>query len=151
MSQHLETQRADFYKSSPEAVKPMIALDAAVAKLGFDAGLLDLVKLRASQINGCAYCVDLHTGDARKKGETERRLYAVSVWRETPFFTARERAALAWTEAVTLIAASRASDADYELLCAEFDEKERVDLTMAIATINAWNRLAIAFRKMPTS
>ena len=150
MSQHLETQRADFYKSSPEAIKPMIALDAAVAKLGLDAGLLDLVKLRASQINGCAYCVDLHTGDARKKGETERRLYAVSVWRETPFFTARERAALAWTEAVTLISTSRASDADYELLCAEFDEKERVDLTMAIATINAWNRLAIAFRKMPT-
>jgi AhpD family alkylhydroperoxidase len=154
MSQHLETQRADFYKSSPEAIKPMIALDAAVAKLGLDAGidkqLLELIKLRASQINGCAYCVDLHTSDARKKGETERRLYAVSVWRETPFFSARERAALAWTEAVTLIATSRASDADYEVLCAEFDEKERVDLTTAIATINSWNRLAIAFRKMPT-
>ena len=149
MSIQLETQRADFYKSSPEAIKAMIALDSAVAKLGLDAGLLDLVKLRASQINGCAYCVDLHASDARKKGETERRLYAVSVWRETPFFTPRERAALAWTEAVTLISTSRACDADYEAMCSQFDEKERVDLTMAIATINSWNRIAIAFRKMP--
>jgi len=147
----MEQQRADFYKASPEAIKPMIALDAAVAKLGLEPALQELVKLRASQINGCAYCVDMHTSDARKKGETERRLYAVSVWRETPFFTPRERAALAWTEAVTLIASSRASDADYEALCAEFTEKERVDLTMAIATINSWNRLAIAFRKMPAA
>jgi AhpD family alkylhydroperoxidase len=146
---HLERQRADFYASSPEAIKPMIALDAAVAKLGLEAGLLDLVKLRASQVNGCAYCVDMHASDARKKGETERRLHALPVWRETPFFTPRERAALAWTEAVTLIATSRAPDADYEVLCAEFNEKERVDLTMAIAAINSWNRVAIAFRKMP--
>jgi AhpD family alkylhydroperoxidase len=143
-------QRADFYKSSPDAIKALIALDAAVARLGLEAALLELVKLRASQINGCAFCVDMHTSDARKKGETERRLHAVSVWRETPFFTPRERAALAWTEAVTLISTSRAADADYDTLCDQFNEKERVDLTMAIATINSWNRLAIAFRKMPS-
>jgi AhpD family alkylhydroperoxidase len=150
VSDHLENQRADFYRSSPEAIKAIIALDASVAKLGLDAGLLDLVKLRASQINGCAYCVDMHAADARKKGDTERRVNAIAVWRETPFFSARERAALAWTEAVTLIATSRACDADYETLCGEFDEKERVDLTVAIATINTWNRVAVSFRKMPT-
>ena len=96
--------RLDFYKASPEALKALIALEVALGKLDLDPLLIDLVKLRASQINGCAYCVDLHASDARKKGETERRLYAVPVWRETPFFTSRERAALAWTEAITRIA-----------------------------------------------
>jgi len=142
--------RADFYRASPEAIKAMVALDAAVSKLGLEPLLLDLVKLRASQINGCAFCVDLHSADARKKGESERRLYSVATWRETPFFTARERAALAWTEAVTLVAATHVPDAAYADVSEQFTEKERVDLTAAIATINAWNRLAIAFRKMPT-
>ena len=142
-------QRADFYKASPDAIKAMIALDAAVSKLGLEPLLLDLVKLRASQINGCAFCVDMHSADARRKGEAERRLYAVAAWRETPFFTPRERAALAWTESVTLVAATHAPDADYAELAEHFSEKERVDLTTAIATINSWNRLSIAFRKMP--
>ena len=97
-------QRLDFYKASPDALKALIALEVAVGKLGLEPALLDLVKLRASQINGCAFCVDLHASDLRKKGETERRLYAVPVWRETPFFTPRERAALAWTEAITQVA-----------------------------------------------
>jgi alkylhydroperoxidase AhpD family core domain len=111
--------------------------------------LIELVKLRASQINGCAFCVDMHTADARKGGETERRLYAVSVWRETPFFTPRERAALAWTESLTLLSQTHAPDEDYELVSAQFTPKEMVDLTVAISTINSWNRLAVGFRKMP--
>ena len=142
-------QRLDFYKASPDALKALIALEVAIGKLGLEPALLDLVKLRASQINGCAFCVDMHSADARKGGETERRLYAVPVWHETPFFTPRERAALAWTEAVTSISTSRAPDDVHEQLCAQFTEKERVDLTLAISMINCWNRLAIAFRKMP--
>ena len=144
-------QRIDFYKASPDAIKALIALEAAVIKLGLEAPLMELIKLRTSQINGCAYCVDLHTSDARKKGETERRLYAVSVWRETPFFSARERAALAWTEAITNIAQTHAPDEDYNMLREHFSEREMVDLTLAITTINSWNRLSIGFRKMPTA
>jgi len=143
-------QRLDFYKASPDALKALIALEVAVGKLGLEPALLDLVKLRASQINGCAFCVDLHASDLRKKGETERRLYAVPVWRETPFFTPRERAALAWTEALTLVATQHAPDADYDALSAEFSERERVDLTLAIGVINSWNRLSIGFRKTLT-
>lgn len=142
--------RTDFYKASPDALKAMIALEGAVNKLGLENSLLDLIKLRASQINGCAFCVDLHSSDARKAGESERRLYAVAVWREAPFFTARERAALAWAEAITLVSQTHASDADYEELRAHFNEAEQVNLTLAIATINSWNRLAIGFRKSPT-
>ncbi|MGE8176848.1 carboxymuconolactone decarboxylase family protein [Pseudomonas fluorescens] len=141
--------RVDFYTASPDALKAMIALESAVTKLPLEKSLIELVKLRASQINGCAFCVDMHTADARKAGETERRLYAVSVWRETPFFTPRERAALAWTEALTRISETHAPDEDYALLSAEFDAREMVDLTVAITTINAWNRLAVGFRKMP--
>lgn len=141
--------RTDFYKASPDALKAMIALEGAVNKLGLENSLLDLIKLRASQINGCAFCVDLHSSDARKAGESERRLYAVAVWREAPFFTARERAALAWAEAITLVSQTHASDADYEELRAHFNEAEQVNLTLAIATINSWNRLAIGFRKSP--
>ena len=144
-------QRLDFYKASPEAIKAMVALEVAVSKLGIDPALQELLRLRASQINGCAYCVDLHSGDARKKGETERRLYAVSVWHETPFFTPRERAALGWTEAITRIADTHAPDEAYEALRAEFNEAECVNLTLAIGLINSWNRLAIGFRKMPTA
>ncbi|VVP57049.1 hypothetical protein PS903_05694 [Pseudomonas fluorescens] len=141
--------RIDFYTASPDALKAMIALDTAVSKLPLEKPLIELVKLRASQINGCAFCVDMHTADARKAGETERRLYAVSVWRETPFFTPRERAALAWTESLTQLSQTHAPDEDYELAAAQFTPKELVDLTVAICTINSWNRLAVGFRKMP--
>ncbi|KJZ39300.1 carboxymuconolactone decarboxylase family protein [Pseudomonas fluorescens] len=141
--------RIDFYTASPDALKAMIALETAVSKLPLEKTLIELVKLRASQINGCAFCVDMHTADARKGGETERRLYAVSVWRETPFFTPRERAALAWTESLTLLSQTHAPDEDYELVSAQFTPKEMVDLTVAISTINSWNRLAVGFRKMP--
>lgn len=141
--------RIDFYTASPEAFKAMMALETAVSKLGLEKSLLELVKLRASQINGCAFCIDMHTADARKDGETERRLYAVTAWREAPFFTGRERAALAWTEALTRVSDTHAPDADYALLSEHFSPKEMVDLTVAINTINGWNRLAVGFRKMP--
>jgi len=141
------TQRLDFYKASPDAMKAMIALEGAIAKLGLEPALLDLIKLRASQINGCAYCVDLHSSDLRKKGETERRLYAVPVWRETPFFSPRERAALTWTEALTLLPQTHAPDADFAAMREQFSERELVDLTLAIGTINTWNRLSVGFRK----
>jgi AhpD family alkylhydroperoxidase len=141
--------RADYYNASPDAMKAMMALEVAVKKLGLEPSLLELVKLRASQINGCAFCVDMHSSDARKAGETERRLHAVSVWRETPFFSARERAALAWTEALTNLPTTHAPDADYELVKAHFSDKEQVDLTLAIGTINAWNRFGVGFRVMP--
>jgi AhpD family alkylhydroperoxidase len=143
-------KRIDYYSASREAMETLISLETSVLRLGLESRLVSLVKLRASQINACSFCVDLHTGEARRAGESERRLYAVSAWRETPFFTARERAALAWTEAITLIAQTQAPDADYKLLADHFTEKEMTDLTLAIATINVWNRLAIGFRKMPT-
>ena len=143
--------RIDFYTASPDAMKAMLALEAAVGKLSIELPLLELVRLRVSQINGCAFCLDMHTADARKGGETERRLCTLSAWRETPFFTARERAALAWTESLTLLSQTHAPDEDYEQLAAEFSPKEMVDLTVAITTINAWNRLAVGFRKMPAA
>src|SRR5262249_43367705 len=123
-----------------------VCLERYIRQCGLEPSLLELVKLRASQINGCAYCVDMHTKDARARGETEQRLYAVVVWRETPFFTERERAALAWTEAVTLVNRDQAPDEVYELAREHFTEKELVDLTMALIAINGWNRLAISFR-----
>ena len=141
--------RLDFYTASPDALKAMIALETAVSKLPLEKNLIELVKLRASQINGCAFCIDLHTADAIKSGETPRRLFAVTTWRETPFFTDRERAALAWTESLTQLSLTHAPDEDYELVSAQFTPKEMVDLTVAIATINSWNRLAVGFRKMP--
>lgn len=143
------SSRIDFYKTSPEGIKAMIGLENFVNKSGLDRTLLDLVKLRASQINGCAFCVDTHCADARKNGESERRLYAVAVWREAPFFTDKERAALAWTEAVTLLSETRAPDDIYQEVLKHFNEKETVDLTFAIITINGWNRLAVSFRKSP--
>jgi AhpD family alkylhydroperoxidase len=141
--------RTNFYTASPDAMKAMMALETAVGKLGLEPSLIELVKLRASQINGCAYCVDMHATDARKAGESERRLMGVSVWRETPFFTARERAALAWTEALTRLAETYAPDADYAAMAAEFSPAEQVNLTLAISTINAWNRFGVGFRKLP--
>ncbi len=138
--------RLDYGAIAPAAREAMYALEKYVRHCGLESGLLELVKLRASQINGCAYCVDMHTKDARALGETEQRLYAVAVWREAPFFSEREQAALAWTEAVTLVAQSGVPDDVYQTARSQFSEKELIDLTMAIIAINGWNRLAISFR-----
>jgi AhpD family alkylhydroperoxidase len=127
----------------------MSALEAYVHQTSLERLLLELVKLRASLINGCAYCVDMHTRVARSFGETEQRLYAVGVWREAPYYSERERAALAWTEAVTLISSDQVPDDVYELARQHFTEKELIDLTLAVVAINGWNRLAVAFRKVP--
>lgn len=141
--------RADFYTASPDAMKAMMALENAVSKLSLEKSLLELVKLRSSQINGCAFCIDMHTADATKDGETPRRLFAVTAWREAPFFSERERAALLWTESLTQLSLTHAPDEDYEVVAAQFSPKELVDLTVAINTINGWNRLAVGFRKLP--
>ena len=143
--------RIDYATTAPEAREAMLGLERYVHQSGLDPALLELVKLRASLINGCAYCVDMHTKVARSQGETEQRLYAVSIWRETPFYSGRERAALAWTEAVTLVGVGQVPDDVYELARQQFAEKELVDLTLAIVAINGWNRLAIAFRTVPGS
>jgi AhpD family alkylhydroperoxidase len=138
--------RLDFWKAAPEGVAAFRRLQAYVNESGLEHQLLELVKTRASQINGCAYCLDMHTKDARAAGESEQRLYALAAWRETTFFSDRERAALAWTEAMTRIAPERVDDALYAELRAHFSEREIIDLTFAIIAINGWNRLAIAFR-----
>ena len=138
--------RLDYRKASPGVAQAMMALERHVAASAIEKPLYELVKVRASQINGCAYCLDMHTKDARAAGETEQRLYAVSVWRETPFFTPRERAALAWTEALTTVADTQhVPDALFEESRAHFDEAELVDLTLGVIAINGWNRIAIAF------
>ena len=124
----------------------MLGLDRYLRTCGLEGSLLELVKMRSSQINGCAYCLDMHSKDARAAGETEQRLYVLPAWREAPFYTDRERAALAWTEALTLVAETHAPDAVYQQVRQQFNEKELMDLTLAITTINAWNRIAIGFR-----
>lgn len=144
-------ERLNYSKVSPMALTAMLAVEKYAANSGLEHSLYELVKTRASQINGCAYCLDMHTKDARKAGETEQRLYALSAWRETPFYTERERAALAWAEAVTLISENDVPDLLYEATSKYFDEKEMVALTMAIIAINGWNRLAISFRTVPGS
>lgn len=141
--------RLNFAKTAPGVVEAMRGLETYVRSTGLEAGLLELVKLRVSLINGCAYCVDMHTKDARAAGETEQRLYAVAVWREAPFFTERERAALAWAETVTSVAYDHVPDAEFEAVRKQFTDKEVADLTLAIVAINGWNRLAIAFRSVP--
>lgn len=141
--------RLKYAEAAPGAVEAMSGLETYVRRSGLEHSLIELVKLRASQINGCAYCIDMHTKDARAAGETEQRLYALSVWEETPFYSARERAALAWAEAVTRVADGHVPDAVYEQARAQFGEKELVDLTMAVIAINGWNRLAISFRTVP--
>ena len=141
--------RIDFYKVSPEAIKAMMGLEGFINKCGLDKALLDLIKLRVSQINGCVFCVDMHCADALKGGESQRRLNAVAVWHEAPFFTERERAALAWAEAVTLISETHVPDEVYQEMLKHFGEKELVDLTVAIVTNNGWNRMAVSFRKLP--
>lgn len=143
------SQRLDYYKVAPGATKGLQEIEKYVANSGLENSLYHLVKLRASQINGCGYCVDMHTKDARYEGETEQRLYAVTVWKETPFFTDRERAALAWTEALTLIPQNEVSDELYQEVLQQFTEQEMMALTMCIIAINGWNRLAIPFRVKP--
>jgi AhpD family alkylhydroperoxidase len=141
--------RLDYRKFNPEPVQALQAMERYIAGCGLDHKLVHLLKLRASQINGCAYCIDMHSIDARAAGETEQRLYALDAWRETPFYDARERAALTWIEALTLVAQTHAPDAAYDEVRAQFSEQEIVDLTYIAATINAWNRLAIALRAVP--
>ncbi|MFJ7795703.1 carboxymuconolactone decarboxylase family protein [Pseudomonas sp. NPDC096950] len=142
--------RLDYYAASPRAMKAMITLEAMTSNLSIDASLLHLIKIRASQLNQCAFCTDMHSIDARRLGESDRRLYSVAVWRSSDFFTAREKAALAWTEALTQMTGSDVSDEVYDQLRAEFTEAEMVDLTMAINAISSWNRLAVSFRQKPS-
>jgi AhpD family alkylhydroperoxidase len=138
--------RLNPYQAAPEAMKTVAALETYVQKCGVEPGLIELIKTRASQINGCAYCLHMHTADARAKGESEERLYLLDAWRESPLYTDRERAALAWTEAVTLVADSRVPDQVYEEARRHFSETEMVNLTVAVGAINMWNRIAISFR-----
>lgn len=142
--------RINFARIAPGAYRAMAGLESYVRQSSkLEPSLLELVRMRASQLNGCAYCLDMHSKDARAAGETEQRLYTLSAWRETPFFTERERAALAWTEAMTLISSGNAPDEVYEEVRKEFTEEELVNLTIAIVAINGWNRLAIGFRSVP--
>jgi AhpD family alkylhydroperoxidase len=142
--------RLEAQKVSPAAYQAMLGLEMFVRKQSkLEPALIQLVKMRASQINGCAYCIDMHSKDARAEGETEQRLYALSAWEETPFFTDRERAALALTEAITLVREGHVSEAVYQKAKKSFCEEELVNLTLAIITINGWNRLSITFRSAP--
>jgi AhpD family alkylhydroperoxidase len=136
----------DHFKLAPAPIKAMYTLEAALRASGLELSLLELVKLRVSQINKCAFCIHMHATDLRTQGESEMRLYMLDAWRESPLYSARERAALAWAEALTLVADTGAPDADYELLKTEFTEAEQVNLTLAIGSINTWNRLQIGFR-----
>jgi AhpD family alkylhydroperoxidase len=138
--------RLDYGKAAPGSVQAMYKLEKYVEESGLERPLLELVKTRVSQINGCAFCIDMHTKDARAAGETEQRLYGLSAWREAPYYSERERAALAWAEVITLISQTHASDEEYEAAREQFGEEELVKLTLAVIAINGWNRLAIAFR-----
>jgi AhpD family alkylhydroperoxidase len=149
MREPIMEQRINYGKVAPEGVRALGGLDTYLRDSGPEPGLLNLIKTRASQLNGCAYCLDMHTKDARAGGETEQRLYALPAWRATPFYTDRERAALAWTEALTLISPGPVSDTLYGEARRHFSEKELVDLTLALVAINGWNRLSIAFRTVP--
>ena len=141
--------RMNYFQAAPETMKALMALEEQIQSTGIEKSLIELIKIRASQINGCAFCINMRTQDARKRGETEQRLYLLNAWREAPAYTDRERAALAWTEAVTLISETHAPDDVYNEVRAHFSEAETVNLTMLIATINSWNRLAISFRAVP--
>jgi AhpD family alkylhydroperoxidase len=141
--------RIEFRNANPKIMQLLLAIESYLHESKLESRLQHLVKTRASQINGCAQCLDMHTKDARAEGETEQRLYALDAWRETPFFDERERAALEWTEAVTRVADSRVPDEVYERVKRHFSEQELIDLTLAIANINTWNRLNVAFRTVP--
>jgi AhpD family alkylhydroperoxidase len=145
------TKRLDYAKVAPDAVKALAATGPYIASCGLSPRLRALIELRVSQINGCAYCVDLHSQQARKAGEDQQRLDCLPVWRETSFFDDRERAALAWAESVTLVPQTGVPDATYEETRKQFSEKELVDLTLIVATMNAWNRIAISFRHGPVA
>lgn len=140
------TPRLNPQAAAPEMIQAMLALESKIAAAGIERSLYELVKTRASQINGCAFCLHMHTNEARKLGETEDRLHLLSAWRESPLYSDRERAALGWTEALTRLADTHAPDADYLAMKAQFTEKEQVVLTMMIVVINGWNRLAVGFR-----
>lgn len=138
--------RLDYYHAAPELMNAMVEFEKAVKGGGLEPALIDLVKLRASQINGCAFCIHMHARDARESGVDQEKLDLLPAWRDSSFYSERERAALGWTEALTLIASTGAPDADYEALSSQFNEHERVALSLAIGAINIWNRLAIGFR-----
>jgi AhpD family alkylhydroperoxidase len=141
--------RLDYQRIAPGAVQAMLAVEAYVRQSGLERSLVHLIKIRSSQINGCAFCLDMHTREARADGESEGRLYLLDAWREVPDYSDRERAALAWTEAVTLVADGRVSDEVYRSVSQQFTNKELVDVTMAVIAINGWNRLSIGFRALP--
>jgi AhpD family alkylhydroperoxidase len=135
--------------TAPKLMQAMLELEGKVSSSGLEKSLMGLVKVRASQINGCAFCINMHAKEARDHGETEERLYLLNAWREAPCFSARERAALAWTDALTLLSETHAPDADYETMKAQFTGEEQVKLTLLIATINSWNRIVVGFRTVP--
>lgn len=141
--------RIELARLNPKVVQSLIGLGALIEQSGLEHKLLHLIQMRASQINGCAYCLDMHAKDARAAGETEQRLYGLDAWRESPYYSERERTALAWTEALTLVAATHAPDDVYEALQGQFTESEIANLTLAVAMINTWNRLNIALRTVP--
>lgn len=145
----MTSKRINYYAAAPLAMKAMMGLEKAVSASVLAPALRELVRIRASQINGCAYCVDMHTADASKQGETPRRLAALSVWKDTPFFSEQERAALLWTETLTLVASTHAPDDVYDLVAAAFSDQELSELTFVIATINAWNRFGVGFAMQP--
>ena len=138
--------RMNYYKAAPKVMQAMMALEDSLKELSIPATIRELVKVRVSQINGCTYCLNLHAPDASKAGVTQQQLDVLTAWRESPAFDARERAALSWAESLTRLETSGATDHDYAILSAVFDEKERVELTLIINTINAWNRFAVGFR-----
>ncbi len=142
----MESERLNAYETAPEAMKALRQVEAYIHNSGLDKRLIELVKMRASQINGCAYCLDMHSKDLRRQGETEQRIYLLNAWRESPLYTPRERAALGWTDALTRVADTHAPDADWAEARRHFNDKELVDLTTLIGMINLWNRLAIGFR-----
>lgn len=138
-------------QAAPDAMKALWALECAIQKSGLERGLINLVKIRASQINGCAFCIQMHTHEARERGEPEERLYLLDAWRDSPLYSERERAALAWTEAVTLVAQTHVPDEVFETVSRHFSEDEIAKLTLLVGTINLWNRLAISFRSVHAS
>jgi AhpD family alkylhydroperoxidase len=148
-AKNIMNARIDLMNVNPGVVKAMLGLERQVRQAGFDHRLLDLVRMRASQINGCAYCLDMHSKDARANGETEQRLYGLDAWRETPYYSERERAALEWTEALTLVSETRVPDEVYERVRKQFSEDELAHLSLAVVAINGWNRLNIAARTVP--
>jgi AhpD family alkylhydroperoxidase len=143
--------RIDLMHVNPGVIQAMLGLERQIRQAGFDHTLLNLIRMRASQINGCAYCLDMHSKDARASGETEQRLYGLNAWRETPYYSARERAALEWTEALTLVSETYVPDEVYERVRQQFTEDELVNLSLAVVAINGWNRLNVAARTVPGS